>query len=115
MDVRCVRLLRQYPDAEDDNVIYVDEPVREMMQCEWGAKIGIRGRNDATASIQPLRPEDRDVLIARVSQKTLDEAYVEYGEQVLLFELQQTNARESVQVLGHLLFLSTCTAIKFAG
>lgn len=84
MDCRCIRILRHYEDAEDENVIFIDEPARETMQVEWGDTVRVLGRKETTAVIQPLREIDRDGFIGRVSRKILDEAFIEYGEEVLL-------------------------------
>jgi hypothetical protein len=84
MDCRCIRILRHYKDAEDENVIFIDEPARETMQVEWGDTVRVLGRRETTAVIQPLREIDRDGFVGRVSRKILDEAFIEYGEEVLL-------------------------------
>ncbi|NLC26315.1 MAG: hypothetical protein GX777_06815 [Fastidiosipila sp.] len=84
MDFRCIRLLRHYDNAEDEDVIYIDESARYTLQAEWGDKVRVLGRKETLAIIQPLREIDRDGLIGRVSQKMLDLAHIEYGEEVLL-------------------------------
>jgi hypothetical protein len=86
MDVKCVRVLRTYEDAQDTKkVIYVDEAARYSLIKQWGETVIVRGRRDVKdVVIKPLQALDKDGFIDRASQALIDELYIEYGEEVLL-------------------------------
>jgi hypothetical protein len=86
MDVKCVRVLRPYEGTDaSERVIYIDEDAKYSLIREWGSKIMVRGRFDAKeVEIRPLKAFDQQGFIARASQSIIDEAYIEYGEEVQL-------------------------------
>lgn len=86
MDVRCVRVLRSYEEADaHERAIYVDEAARYALIKQFGDRISVRGRRDAKdVVIKPLREIDQEGFIARANQNMIDELYIEYGEEVFL-------------------------------
>lgn len=86
MDVKCVRVLRVYEDANDtQKVIYVDEAARYALIKKWGESVMVRGRRDVKGVvIKALKELDQDGFIARANQALIDELFIEYGEEVLL-------------------------------
>ncbi len=86
MDVKCVRVLRPYEDAQDEkNVIYVDEAARYALIKKWGDTVMVRGRRDVkNVQIKALKGLDQDGFIARAGEALIDELFIEYGEEVLL-------------------------------
>ncbi|MDL2260377.1 hypothetical protein LJB99_05850 [Deltaproteobacteria bacterium OttesenSCG-928-K17] len=85
MDVKCVRVLRAYDEAKnEDGAIYVDEDARYALNKQWGEVIEVQGRRKAKLAIKPLAAMDQEGFIARASQKVIDDLFIEYGEEVFL-------------------------------
>lgn len=85
MDVKCVRVLRSYEEAQnEDDVIYVDEHARYALNRKWGEVVEVTGRRKTKLAIKPLTAMDQDGFIARASQKVIDDLFIEYGEEVFL-------------------------------
>lgn len=87
MDVRNVRIMRDYPDKPcPDDTVYVDDAARDALHVQWGEEALIVGRRRFAAKLQQLKPEDEGSQVIRMNENMLDKIYCCIGDEVLLYD-----------------------------
>lgn len=87
MDVRNVRIMKDYPDkpCPDDNV-YIDEAARDALHIQWGDEVLLVGRRSCVAKVLELKDEDTGAQVIRMNEKMLDNVYCCVGDELLLYD-----------------------------
>ena len=87
MDVRNVRILKEYPDNScADDTVYIDDFARDALHINWGDEVLVVGRRRYAAKIAELRAEDTGAQVTRMNEKMLDNVYCCVGDEVLLYD-----------------------------